>query len=152
MLGNRSTLILTLSTAVLLHAPIAPAQPPNLSRHTPVATPHVGRKELMRRDLIGIPGREVVMSTVEIPPGASSPSHRHYAQVFVYVLEGRVIMQVKGGPRVTLGPGQTFYESPTDIHTFSANASKTQPAKILAILIKDKGKPGTVLVVPHVTP
>ena len=89
------------------------------------------------------------MSVIEVPPGASSPPHRHYAQVFVYELQGKMIMQVKGGPQVTIGPGQTFYESPDDIHTVGANASKTKPAKFLAILIKDKGKPSTVLVGPH---
>ena len=105
----------------------------------------------MIRDLIAAPGKEVVMSVIEVPPGASSPPHRHDAQVFVYVLEGRMIMQVEGGPRVTIGPGQTFYENPTDIHTVGANASKTKPAKFLAILIKDKGKPATVLVGPQHT-
>ena len=104
---------------------------------------------MMRRDLIGMPGKEVVMSTIEVPPGASTPPHRHYAQVFVYILQGPMIMQVEGGPRMTLGPGQMFYESPSDIHTVSANASKTEPAKFLAILIKDKSKPGTVMVAPH---
>ncbi len=89
------------------------------------------------------------MTTVVVPPGASSPPHRHYAQVFVYMLQGTMIMQVKGGPRVTIGPGQTFYESPSDIHTVSANASKTEPAKFLAFLIKDKAKPITVLTAPH---
>lgn len=107
---------------------------------------HNGIGELMRRELIGSPGKEVVMSTVEMPPGSSTPPHRHDAQVFVYVLAGHVIMQVKGGPRLTLGPGQTFYESPTDIHLVSANASKTEPAKFLAFLIKDKGTPALILV------
>src|SRR6185437_3477390 len=100
---------------------------------------HSIAKEVMRKDLIGVPGKEVVMSTVEYPPGVASAPHRHDSQVLVYVLEGRVIMQVKGGPRMELGPGETFYENPTDIHSVSANASKTEPAKILAILIKDKG-------------
>jgi len=106
----------------------------------PAAPPH---PPLMQKDLLAAPGKEVVMSTVEYPPGGGSPSHRHDAQVFVYVLEGHVKMQVKGGPLLTLGPGETFYESPTDIHVVSANASTTEPAKILAILIKDKGKPTT---------
>jgi quercetin dioxygenase-like cupin family protein len=107
------------------------------------AAPASVGKEVMRKDLLAAPDKEVVMSTVEYPPGGGSPSHRHDAQVFVYVLEGHVNMQVKGGPLLTLGPGETFYESPTDIHVVSANASKTEPAKILAILIKDKGKPST---------
>ena len=128
--------------AVMLSAIAARAQPPMASAS------HVGAKELMRRDLIGMPGKEVVMSTIEVPPGASSSPHRHDAQVFVYVLEGKMIMQVKGGPRMTLGPGDTFYENPTDIHSVSANASKTEPAKFLAILIKDKGAPGTRPVAP----
>ena len=102
----------------------------------------------MRRDVIGMPGKEVVLSLIELPPGASSPPHRHNAQVFVYVLEGRVNMQVKGGKRMELGPGETFYENPSDIHSVSGNASKTEPAKILAILIKDKGAPGTTPVPP----
>jgi quercetin dioxygenase-like cupin family protein len=102
----------------------------------------------MRRDLIGMPGKEIVVSAIEVSPGASSPPHRHDAQVFVYVLQGKMIMQVKGGPRVTLGPGQMFYENPTDIHTVSANASKSEPAEFLAFLIKDKGKPSTRRVAP----
>jgi quercetin dioxygenase-like cupin family protein len=107
------------------------------------AAPASTGKEVMRKDLLATPDKEVVMTTVEYPPGGGSPSHRHDAQVFVYVLEGHVTMQVKGGPLLTLGPGETFYESPTDIHVVSANASKTEPAKILAILIKDKNKPTT---------
>lgn len=96
---------------------------------------------LMSRDVIGLPGKEVVVAAIPSPPGQISPPHRHNAQVFVYILQGTMIMQVKGGPRMTLGAGQVFYESPSDIHTVSANASKTEPAKFLAILIKDKGKP-----------
>jgi len=105
--------------------------------------PKTGSGDLMRKALLAAPGKEVVMTTVEYPPGGGSPSHRHDAQVFVYVLEGHVKMQVKGGPLLTLGPGETFYESPTDIHTVSANASTTEKAKILAILIKDADKPTT---------
>ena len=139
--------------ALLLCASLAQAQPPAASGpHAAALGPSRGGGALMRRDLIGSPGKEVVMSTIEVPPGGSSPPHRHYAQVFVYILQGRMIMQVKGGPRVTLGPGETFYESPSDIHTVGANASKTEPAKFLAILIKDKGKPSTVLVGSHKAP
>lgn len=159
-LDHRSSSILKLGTAIaalFLCAPIARAQAPTDSgSHAPASDSHVAasgarrpRGPLMRRDLIGAPGKEVVMSVIEVPPGGSSPPHRHFAQVFVYVLQGRMIMQVRGGPRVTLGPGQTFYESPTDIHTVGANASKTEPAKFLAILIKDKNKPATVLMTPR---
>lgn len=153
MLGDRSALfvkLVTAAAAALLGASLAQAQPPTESgHHSASAASRGGPRPLMRRDLIGEPGKEVVMTTIEVPPGASSPPHRHYAQVFVYMLQGRMIMQVKGGPRVTIGPGETFYESPTDIHTVGANASKTEPAKFLAILIKDKGKPATVMVAPH---
>ncbi len=99
---------------------------------------------LMAKDLTGIAGKEGTMLTVEYAPGASSTAHRHNAYTFVYVLEGSVVMQVKGGKEVTLGPGQTFYESPDDIHTVSRNASSTKPAKFLVFLVKEKGAPATV--------
>ncbi len=99
---------------------------------------------LMQKDLTGIPGKEGVMLTVEYAPGEDSAIHRHNAHVFVYVLEGTVIMQVKGGKQLTLGPGQTFYESPEDIHVVSRNASKTKPAKFLVFFVKDKGTPSLV--------
>jgi quercetin dioxygenase-like cupin family protein len=98
---------------------------------------------LMTRDLAGIPGKEALVLTVNYGPGESSPPHRHDANVFVYVLEGTVTMQVKGGPAVTLHPGQTYYESPSDIHSVSQNASKTAPAKLLVFIVKDKGAPLT---------
>ena len=100
-------------------------------------------KQLFDKDLIGVPGKELVMLTVEYLPGGASLPHRHDAQVFVYVLEGELTMQVAGSPAVNLKPGQTFYENPTDVHTVSANASKTAPAKILVFIVKDKGKPVT---------
>ena len=96
---------------------------------------------LMSRDLTDIPGKEVLMITVEYPPGGSDPVHRHYAHGFIYVLEGSVVMQVKGGKEVTLTPGQTFYEGPDDVHVVGRNASKTRPAKFLVVLVKDKGTP-----------
>jgi quercetin dioxygenase-like cupin family protein len=96
--------------------------------------------QLMTRDLIGMPGKEVTMETVEYAPGGKSPPHRHHAQVFVYVLEGSVRMQVQGSPAVTLSPGGTFYESPDDLHVVSENASQTKPAKFLVVMVKDKAK------------
>jgi len=98
-------------------------------------------KQLMLKDLAGAGGKEILMLTVEYLAGGASLPHRHDAQVFVYVLEGRVRMQVQGSPTVALGPGQTFYEGPEDIHTVSANASKTKPARILVFMVKDKGAP-----------
>jgi quercetin dioxygenase-like cupin family protein len=99
---------------------------------------------LMTKDLTGIAGKEGVMLTVEYAPGASNNIHRHNAHTFVYVLEGSVVMQVKGGKQVTLGPGQTFYESPEDIHTVGRNASNTKPAKFLVFFVKDKGAPALI--------
>jgi quercetin dioxygenase-like cupin family protein len=96
---------------------------------------------LMSKDLTGSPGKEVSMITVEYPPGLSDPVHRHNAQAFVYVLEGSVVMQVKGGKEVTLSPGQTFYEGPDDVHVVGRNASTTRTAKMLVILVKEKGAP-----------
>jgi quercetin dioxygenase-like cupin family protein len=99
---------------------------------------------LLTKDLTGIAANEGTMLTVEYAPGASSTPHRHNAHTFVYVLEGSVVMQVKGGKEVTLGPGQTFYESPEDIHTVSRNASSTKPAKFLVFFVKVKGAPANV--------
>jgi len=96
---------------------------------------------LMSKDLTEFPGKEGVMITVEYPPGASDPVHRHNAHAFIYVLEGTIVMQVKGGNEATLTPGQTFYEGPNDVHLVGRNASKTEPAKFLVFLVKDKGAP-----------
>src|SRR5262245_21505120 len=96
---------------------------------------------LMTKDLPEYPGKEAVMSTVVYPPGAASKPHRHHAHVFVYVLEGRYATQVAGGERMVLEPGGTFYEMPSDEHVVSANASTTEPAKILVVMFKDKDKP-----------
>jgi len=96
---------------------------------------------LMSKDLTGIPGKEVLMITVEKAPGGADPIHRHNAQGFVYVLEGSIVMQVGGGKEVTLTPGQTFYEGPDDIHVVGRNASSTKPVKFLVFLIKEKDAP-----------
>ena len=96
---------------------------------------------LMSKDLPENPRREALMITVEYPPASSDPIHRHNAHALVYVLEGSVVMQVKGGKQVTLTPGQTFYEGPDDVHVVGRNASSTKPAKFLVVLIKDKGAP-----------
>ncbi len=99
---------------------------------------------LMSKDLKDFPGKDGLMITVEHAPGGSSPIHRHNAHAMVYVLEGSVVMQLKGGKQVTLTPGQTFYEGPDDVHVVDRNASKTKPAKFLVFLIKDKGAPALV--------
>ena len=124
-------LVLNLSSGLCLISGTATAQEANV-------------KSLMSKDLPENPGKEMLMITVEHAPGGSSPIHRHNAHAMVYVLEGSVVMQVKGGKEVTLAPGQTFYEGPNDVHVVDRNASKTQPAKFLVVLIKDKGAPALV--------
>ena len=99
---------------------------------------------LMSKTMPNLPGKEGLMLLVEYPPGGADPIHRHNAHAFVYVLEGSVIMQVKGGKEVTLTPGQTFYEGRNDIHTVGRNASKTQPAKFVVFLVKEEGAPALI--------
>ena len=96
---------------------------------------------LMSKVMTDVSGKEGLMITVEYPPGGSDPVHRHNAHAFVYVLEGSVVMQVEGGKQVTLTPGQTFYEDSNDVHIVGRNASKTQPAKFVVFLVKDKDAP-----------
>lgn len=99
---------------------------------------------LMSKDLMDFPGKEGLVITVEYAPGGSDPIHRHNAHAFLYVLEGSVVMQLKGGKEITLTPGQTFYEGPNDVHVVGRNASSTKPAKFLVFLIKNKGVPPLV--------
>ena len=98
-------------------------------------------RSLLSKDLAGVPGKELSMLTVDYSPGESSPAHTHHAQALVYVLEGSIVMQVRGGAPVTLTPGQTFYEGPNDVHIVGRNASQSEPAKFLVFLVKDKGAP-----------
>ena len=100
--------------------------------------------QLMSKELTDLPGKEGLMIIVEYPPGSSDPIHRHNAHAFIYVLEGSVVMQVKGAKEVTLTPGQTFYEGPDDIHIVGRNASKTKPAKFVVFFVKNKGVAITV--------
>jgi quercetin dioxygenase-like cupin family protein len=105
------------------------------------AAPHARVTKLLTKPLVNIPGKEGTMLLVEYPPGSVDPVHRHNASAFVYVLEGSIVMQVKGGRQVTLHPGQTFYEGPRDIHLVGRNASNTKPAKFVVVLVKEKGAP-----------
>ena len=120
------------SLPALLRAAAAPSTASSATAH-----------DLMVRDLNAGAGKEMRMLTVEYAPGGSSLPHRHNAQVFVYVLQGSVRMQVRGSPLVTLKPGDTFYEGPDDVHAVSANASDTEPARFLVVMVKDKGAPVT---------
>ena len=99
---------------------------------------------LMTKELPDVPGKEGLMLLVEYPPGSSDAVHRHNADAFVYVLEGSIVMQVKGGKQVTLTPGQTFYEGPDDVHVVGRSASTTKPAKFVVLLVKNKGAPVVV--------
>ena len=110
----------------------------NLTTQEPTVTP------LLAKALPDIPGKEVLVITVEYGPGGADPVHRHNAHGLVYVLEGSVVMQLKGGQPVTLTAGQSFYEGPDDVHLVDRNASSTRPAKFLVVLIKKKGAPALV--------
>jgi Uncharacterized conserved protein, contains double-stranded beta-helix domain len=115
-----------------------------LMAQQPAVTPQAPQAkvtELMSKDLPELPGKEVLMITVDYPPGSVDPIHRHNARAFVYVLEGSIVMQVKGGKEVTLTPGQTFYEGPDDVHVVGRNASSAKSAKFVVFFIKDKGAP-----------
>ena len=97
--------------------------------------------ELLSKDLTSLPGKEGLMITVEYPPGSMDPIHRHNAHAFIYVLEGSIVMQVRGGKETILKPGQTFYEGPDDVHVVGRNASQTKPAKFVVFFVKEKGAP-----------
>ena len=106
-----------------------------------VAAPHPDVASVLSKDLADLPGKEGLVLTVTYPPGGADPVHRHDAHAFVYVLEGEIVMQVKGGPPVTLKAGQTFYEGPDDVHLVGRNASHTRSAKFIVFLVKKQGAP-----------
>ena len=127
---------LVLMLVCLMSVTLQPKDQPNEAKVTP----------LFSKDLPELPGKEGLMITVEYPPGSTDPIHRHNAHGFIYVLEGSIVMQVRGGKEVTLTPGQTFYEGPDDVHIVGRNASQTKPAKFVVFFVKDKGAP---IVVPE---
>ena len=110
------------------------ATEPKEAKVTPVST----------TDLQNLPGKEGLTLLVEYPPGSSDPIHRHNAHAFVYVLEGSIVMQVRGGKETVVNAGQTFYEGPEDVHVVGRNASQTKAAKFVVVLVKDKGAPAVV--------
>jgi quercetin dioxygenase-like cupin family protein len=130
--------ILSLVVLCLMMGPLM-AQQPATSQ-----APQASVTQLTSKDLPEFAGKEVLMITVDYPPGSVDPIHRHNAHAFIYVLEGSIIMQVKNGKEVTLTPGQTFYEGPDDIHVVGRNASIIRPAKFVVFFIKDKGAPALV--------
>ncbi len=117
--------------SVTLEPREAPKEGPEEAKVTP----------LFSKDLTDLPGKEGLMITVEYPPGSSDPIHRHNAHGFIYVLEGSIVMQVRGGKETILTPGQSFYEGPDDVHVVGRNASQTKPAKFVVFFVKDKGAP-----------
>ena len=138
MKNLKSALILLFLVATPLLAQQQGHQPGHSSAPLPAV------KELMVQELKDIPNREVLMITVEYPPGGADPVHRHNAYAFVYVLEGSIVMQVKGGKEITLKPGETFYEDRDDVHLVGRNASNTKSAKFVVFILKDKGAPALV--------
>jgi quercetin dioxygenase-like cupin family protein len=130
LMARAVTLIVVLCAVVLVQG-------------TPVHTQSKANT-LLTQELTDLENKEVLMLTVEYGPGQSSAPHRHNAHTFVYVLEGAVVMGVQGKEPVKLEPGQTFYESPDDVHAVARNASDTRSAKILVTMIKEKGAPATV--------
>ena len=125
-------------TALLLVALASSTAPLADTALEPVVTP------LMSKDLPDVPGKEMVMIAVEYPPGTVEHVHRHDAHAFLYVVEGTIVEQVRGGKEVTLKPGQTFYEGPGDVHTVGRNVSTTKPAKFIVVLLKKKGVPAVL--------
>ena len=123
----------TLGMAVVLAGGAQLTQPAHAEPPQPVVVP------IMQKDLADVPGREMLMITVEYPPGTVEHMHRHDAYAFLYVLEGTIVEQVRAGKEVTLTPGQTFYEGPNDVHTVGRNASTTLPAKSVVVMVKKKG-------------
>jgi quercetin dioxygenase-like cupin family protein len=121
-----------LATALVLVLSAQPTQPTQ-SAPQPVVVP------VMQKDIGDVPGKEMLMLTVDYPPGAVESIHRHDANAFIYVLEGAIVEQVRGGKEVTLTAGQTFYEGPNDVHTVGRNASTTKPAKFVVVMLKKKG-------------
>ena len=122
--------ILAMTVALAASAGLAAPVP---AAPQPVVAP------IMQKDLADPPGKEMLMLSVEYPPGAVETIHRHDAYAFIYVLEGTIIEQVRGGKEVTLTPGQTFYEGPDDVHVVGRNASTTKPAKFIVVMVKKQG-------------
>ena len=106
-----------------------------------LAAPPPEVKEIMSKPLTGIPGKEGLVLTVTYPPGGADEIHRHDAHAFVYVLEGSIVMQLRGAEPVTLKTGEGFYEGPNDVHIVGRNASDSKPAKFVVFLVKKQGVP-----------
>ena len=131
---TKLALLLVCLMSVAAQPKEATKEEPKEAKVTPLST----------KDLPDLPGKEGLTLLVEYPPGSTDPIHRHNANAFVYVIEGSIVMQVRGGKEVTLTAGQTFYEGPDDVHVVGRNASQTKPAKFVVVLVKDKDAPAVV--------
>ena len=131
---TKLALLLVCLMSVAAQPKEATKEEPKEAKVTPLST----------KDLPDLPGKEGLTLLVEYPPGSTDPIHRHNANAFVYVIEGSIVMQVRGGKEVTLTAGQTFYEGPDDVHVVGRNASQTKPAKFVVFMVKDKGAPVVV--------
>jgi quercetin dioxygenase-like cupin family protein len=133
-----SLICCTLLIAMLNGVAVAPAASQQQAPATKVTS-------LLKQVLAELPGREVVMITLDIPPGGGSPPHRHPGHyIFGYVLEGTYKIKLDQGAETIVSKGQIFYEAPGQLHAISANASQTEPAKVLVFIVAESGKPITV--------
>ncbi len=103
-------------------------------------TPAVKRNVVLKQDMT-IPGREAVMAVVEIPPGGAEGRHTHPAEVFAFVQEGNLTLEIEGKPTETLKAGDHFYVAPGQVH--QGTNSGSAPVKLLVVFVAEKGKPLT---------
>jgi len=140
--SNRSAKVATVAALLLCGIGVLALSSHNAAAgHSSTNDKEAKVTSLFSKELTDLPGKEGLMLMVEYPPGSSDPIHRHNAHGFIYLLEGSIIMQVRGGQEVTLTPGQTFYEGPEDVHVVGRNASQTKPAKFVVFFVKNKGAP-----------
>ena len=140
--SNRSAKVATVAALLLCGIGVLALSSHNAAAgHSSTNDKEAKVTSLFSKELTDLPGKEGLMLMVEYPPGSSDPIHRHNAHGFIYLLEGSIIMQVRGGQEVTLTPGQTFYEGPEDVHVVGRNASQTKPARFVVFLVKEKGAP-----------
>jgi quercetin dioxygenase-like cupin family protein len=133
------TMMLALAASAVLAAPPAQAQGAQ-GRAARLSGAHEAKVTLVYQHAIpGVQGKSVKGVLVEYGPGGYSPSHTHAKSALIYatVIEGEIRSQVNGGPEKTFQAGENWTELPGDHHTVSANASKTKPAKILAVFVVD---------------
>ena len=100
----------------------------------------ITRRELLRSDLRGIEGKEIVIYIADVKPGGVGGKHTHYGDEFVYILEGELIVEPLGKEPITLKVGGVGHLTSDVVHA-ARNGSGSESAKVLVILVVDKGKP-----------